>query len=188
MAALLQHQEDDLMTVGKNAPFLFRLPNVLLMDILSEWLDLASIARLDTAVTPHDGCRRYFLRNLQEMSAKSAITFEFTLNECSLRWLSIRRVPIESIVLPLWSEAVFAEMRLYSLRTVSVTGIDDLRLTHLINNHPLLVSLTLDDGDHRGLSDRGIQLIGQHLPLLERLSFDYYGVSISCTSIIAVIQ
>ena len=193
MATLLQHQTDDAIVSEINAPILFRLPNAWFVDFLSEWLDWTTIVRLDTATSPHNGFRRYFLHSLQDISSRNEDSWDFPHDECSLRWLSIRRIPVESITLSCrLSNDFLKDMQLHSLRTVSIdfVDIDDVGLSHLLSNHSLLVSLYIHEGYDKGISDRGFQLIGQHLPLLERLSFIQLSkhTSISCTALISVFR
>ena len=154
---------------------------------------MASIARLDTSVTPHDGCRKHFLQILQEISPNNVPSFEHTHDERplhykhSLHWLSIRRVPVETIILPYLNPSFLEDLRLQSLRNVTTHNIDDLELFHILNNHPLLVSLKMKGGRQR-FTDLGIRLIGRLLPLLERLSIHDYDSPISCAAVIFVVH
>ena len=89
-----------------NIPFSFRLPSAWLVAVLSEWLDMPSIGMLDTAMTSKTH-RSQFLNCLQNMRSTTIDSFSGGGSRYRggkwtgrwWRWLSVRQVHVESIVL-----------------------------------------------------------------------------------------
>ena len=74
-------------------PLFFRLPDAWLFCLLSEWLDMPSVGKLDTAIS----CKEYrpeFLLSLQCMRSTSADRFSYGLDEgtrfSTVRWCAGR--------------------------------------------------------------------------------------------------
>ena len=99
-------------------PFIFRLPKAWLTAFISDWLPIEEIAILDTTVTNHEN-REHLQSCLRQLNPK--ITWH--VNNFSLQWLSLRQVPVFSIVF----------------------NCDMKKIQHLSNVYlPLLVSLEVD--------------------------------------------
>ena len=177
---------------------LFHVPQSLLVGLLSEWLDLRSLGRLDTAVSSKI-YRPLFLNSLHIMRSETVENIErcewstcSTLGEWSglwWRWLSIRRIYVESVSLSdrnqintIWSTAIDNDelLVLPSLRKVQFSSCSDDDLAYLVRTSPDVQSITFETSTSRffpleGLpseylsdrrnepyvSDVGVQMIAQ---------------------------
>ena len=176
---------------------LFHVPQSLLVGLLSEWLDLRSLGRLDTAVSSKI-YRPLFLNSLHIMRSETVENIErcewstcSTLGEWSglwWRWLSIRRIYVESVSLygkehnTIWSNAIDNGelLVLPSLRMIKFSSCSDDDLAYLVRTSPDVQSITFETSTSRffpleGLpseylsdrrnepyvSDVGVQMIAQ---------------------------
>ena len=142
----------------RDIPLLFQLPNAWLVAVLSEWLDMPSIGRLDVAVSSKKH-RPQFLNSLQCMRSTSAELFskgpgqDIQLREAGqwmgpwLRWLSIRQIHVESIVLcgnEMRSDFIIPSMRRVQAKKYFLNA----DLQFLIRNCPSLQSLSIETMTH----------------------------------------
>ena len=156
-------------------PLFFRLPQALFNMLLSEWLDIESVATLDTAMTNHKH-RSHFLQCLTEMVSKSvadnATRGGWVLY---LLYLSRRRIRVKEISffeMGRMCRHVVNALRFPSLEVFLSRDIDDAGVLAIVKNSPALKSINLDGGRSRKdlfLTDATLHAIAQHCPLLERL-------------------
>ena len=130
--------------------FLFHLPNAWLVSLLSEWLNLLSIGKLDVAVSCKEH-RPQFLKSLQVMRSTSIDKFSSCSYRChSLwrssdwvgcwwRWLSIRQIHTEKIYLR--SNAVRSDLVIPSMQNVVTGSLENDDFCYLVRNCPSLRSL-----------------------------------------------
>ena len=128
-------------------PPLFRLPNVLHVVMLSEWLDTPSIGMLDTAMSSKKH-RLQFLKNLQSMRSASVHNYIDDRNRVSAydsshewvcvwwRWLSVRQIFIERILI--LGDLVQSDLPIMSIRNADINGCGDHGFLCLIRNCPFL--------------------------------------------------
>ena len=153
---------------------LFHVPQSLLVGLLSEWLDLRSLGRLDTAVSSKI-YRPLFLNSLHIMRSETVENIErcewstcSTLGEWSglwWRWLSIRRIYVESVSLSdrnqintIWSTAIDNDelLVLPSLRKVQFSSCSDDDLAYLVRASPDIQSLNFETSIMRFLPQEGL--------------------------------
>ena len=170
-------------------PLLFQLPNAWLIALLSEWLDIPSIGKLDTAISV-ETYRRQFLLSLGIMRSTTIDSFsdgrgrgETCLRGSRTgewtgywwRWLSIRQIYIERITLR--TSEVRSNFIIPSLQKVISISLDDDDLHYLVHNSPALRSLSLeaqvfDTG--RLMSQNGLQVLTNLHLTLEELTVDWH--------------
>jgi hypothetical protein len=133
---------------------LFQLPSAWFVAILSEWLDMPSVGMLDTAMSSKTH-RSQFLNSLQNMRSTSidrfsdgrdGICFRRDGNGgkwtgCWWRWLSIRGIYVERIVLR--GNAVRSVLVIPSMQKVVALVLKDDDLEYLVRNCPSLRSIKL---------------------------------------------
>ena len=163
-----------------NITLLLKLPSAWLIALLSEWLDMPSIGMMDTAMTSKL-YRPQFLDFLQVMRSLSIDCFSAErgrgrqLSERSIwtsywwRWLSIRKIHTESIVL--CGGAVRSDLAIPSMREVDARSFGQVDLFRLVRNCPSLRSLNLSSGAAR-LTDRGLCCLTKLHQTLEEFCFD----------------
>ena len=167
-------------------PLLFQLPTAWLVALLSEWLDMPSIGKLDTAMSSKQ-YRPQFLDRLQNMRSTSIDAFSclFSYNHQTRgamkgfwwRWLSIREVHVESIVLR--GDAVKSDLVIPSMRNVTLKSFTDDDLRNLVRTCPSLRSLNLFEPGCRGssrVSHLGFSVLTDLQASLEELSIGMYAV------------
>ena len=129
---------------------MLQLPNAWLIMVLSEWLDLPSIGKLDTAVSSKKH-RPQFLLSLQVMRSTTIDMFSCSPHRWLetrswvaswWRWLSIRQIHVESIAN--LDANVHSHFAIPSMRKVETSSsFDDVCVHYLICNCPCLRSLKL---------------------------------------------
>ena len=170
-----------------SVPWLFRLPNTWLVSLLSEWLDMPSIGKLDTAISDRNH-RPQFLLSLQCMRSTSVDTFSdrvagklgWKFGEWMIswwRWLSVRQIYIQ--MLTLHGNDARSDLVVSSLqKVIATTWFKDEDLFYLVRNCPTLRSLSIElmhEPRHR----KSVDLTGlKSLPNL-RESLEEFSFSIS---------
>jgi hypothetical protein len=151
-------------------PPLFTLPNALITAFLSEWLDMSSIGKLDTAISAKKH-RPPFLLCLQDMRSSGVVE----MTECWWKWVSIRQVYIESTRLV--GGTVRSVFTIPSLRNVHVQQFVDEDLSYLVRNCPAITSLEMTiSHDEAGteaatVTETGLKYISDYCQTLERFSY-----------------
>jgi hypothetical protein len=165
-----------------NIPLLFQLPHAWLVAFLSEWLDMPTIGMLDTSISSK-AYRSQFLNGLQHMRPTSVDNFSNGRGQGLLgsksgdwtgywwRWLSFRRVRIESIVL--YGKEVRSDLVIPSMRKVITYCFEDDDLRHLVRNCPSLQSLALKSFDNL-VTGTGLRTLTDLHQSLEEFSFVRY--------------
>ncbi len=157
---------------------MFQLPSAWFVAVLSEWLDMPSIGVLDTAISS-EMHRLQFLVNLQNMRSTSADSFSDDRSHVLARgwtgrwwrWLSIRQVYVERIVLR--GNAVGSDLVIPSMRKAVAESFGDDDLQCLVRNCPSLRSLSLTSYSDR-MSQTGLSTLSTLTNLhqcLEEFSF-----------------
>jgi hypothetical protein len=130
-------------------PLLFRLPHAWFVAFISEWLDMPSVGKLDTAISSKE-YRSHFLNSLQSMRSTSVDEFADSRGYQILggnwtgrwwRWLSVRQIHVESISLR--ENDVRSDLVIPSTQKVSALYFEDEDLRYLVLNCPSLRSLNL---------------------------------------------
>ena len=162
-------------------PIFFRLPQAWFSWLLSEWLDIKSVATLDTAMTNHQH-RSHFLQFLRDMKSKY---LEANTNYChgrNLVYLSRRQIHVKEINYRVSGRTLCSDtisnLCFPSLEIFSSIDIDNAGVLAIVRNSPGLKSISVSEGSPFHLrSDREMLLteaalhaIAQHCPLLERMS------------------
>ena len=162
-----------------SVPLLFKLPNAWLVALLSEWLDIPSIGKLDTA-TSSKQYRPQFLIGLHTMRSTSVDSFSHVVGSGRprdwvgrwWRWLSIRQIYIENVTLR--GKEVTSECVIPSLQKVVTYSFENLDILHLVFNCCKLRSLSLHTTHGDGyilMSHTGLQILTFLDQSLEELSF-----------------
>ena len=127
-------------------PLLFKLPNAWLIAFLSEWLDMPSIGKLDTAISTKK-YRSQFLNSLQSMRSIAVDSF----SDCRClgvldgdsdwtgqwwRWLCFREIYVERA--SLYGNDVRFDLVILSMRNVEIENCEDDDLQYLVRNCPSL--------------------------------------------------
>jgi hypothetical protein len=164
-----------------NIPWLFQLPHAWLVAFLSEWLDMPTIGMLDTSISSK-AYRSQFLCVLQAMRSTSVDKLSNGRRQAFLcyngdwtgywwRWLSVRRVRVESIVLH--GGKVRSDLVVPSLRKVVTESFEDDDLPYLVRNCPSLKSLVLESF-YSLVSGTGLRVLTDLHQSLEEFSFYRY--------------
>ena len=167
-------------------PIFFRLPNAVLINFLSEWLEIQDVGRLDVAVTTR-ALRPKFLQYLQDIrsttvNGKTINKGRGGLSSCSfLFWLSIRRIYLGEIKVGELDSAIITNLELPYLRKLYVFSSDFERtLNLLVKTSPALRSITICPDvrkavyiDCNTVTHEVLHQIADHCPLLEELMLDY---------------
>ena len=157
-------------------PMFFRFPEGVMMNLLSQWLDIRDVGRLDTAMTMHS-LRPTFLKHLQRMrrsknegnyliegEGTGLTSFKF------LVWLSNRRIYVENIsVWSLGSASITEDVKkgLPFLRGLSVSGPNsESDIITLVKTSPALKSISL----YYIKVQEVLRQIADQCPLLEDLT------------------
>jgi hypothetical protein len=156
-------------------PFLVQLPSAWFVAFLSDWLDMPSIGMLDTAMSSKTH-RSQFLANLQTMRSTGIDSFSGICGRYLggkwtrrwWRWLSIRHIYVESIVLR--GNAVISEMVIPSMRKAVTKSFEDEDLHYLVRNCPSLQSLSLESYSNR-MNLTAFRILTNLHRSLEELSF-----------------
>jgi hypothetical protein len=170
------------MSTSASVPLLFQLPDALFVALVSEWLDMPSIGKLDTAILSK-ALRQQFLFSLQNMRSTSVddhssdrgIGFLGGDGEWTgywWRWLSIRQIYIERIALR--GKDIRWELVIPSLLNVSIDDCEDDDLRYLVRNCPSLRCLgivTEDSNDYPLVSDAGLEVLADLRESLEEFSY-----------------
>ena len=165
----------------------FRLPKAFMLNFLSEWLHIADVGRLDTAMTT-ESLRPTFLQLLQDIRSTTAhgpkvfqnlpsVTVAgHTISEHGkglrsftfLTWLSNRRIYVDEINLwPLGSASIAENVKLPFLRKLSVSGpVSESDVIALVKTSPALQTIHLSFFTR---VNEVLREIGDHCPLLEEL-------------------
>jgi hypothetical protein len=171
-------------------PLLFRLPNGWLVAFISEWLDMPSIGKLDTAVSSKKH-RSQFLNSLQSMRSSSVDTFAFGSSKIDKwsgwwwRWLSIRSVYVTCA--SLYRNGVRSALVIPSLEKAEVRYFEDEDLTCLVRNSPSLRSLDLS-GHVTGTALRTIADLHQSLEELSLRSSQNIGSDDRAAALLHVLR
>ena len=153
------------------ASFLFRLPNACLVAILSEWLDMPSIGKLDTAISSKLH-RPQFLKSLQNMRSTSIDLFSDGPHGGFMggatgdwagywwRWLSIREIFVESATIE--GSKFHSVLVIPSLRKLKIDYCGKIALPRELGQScPALRSLALHYGrEHDNQIDEQISAFG----------------------------
>ena len=149
-----------------NLPLFLRVPSAYFVGILSEWLDLKSVARLDTAMTNRDH-RPSTLSNFERM--KFLQMNGILLKGKAVKWLSLRKIPLEHLLFDSSIGAGFlGGVTLPFLKKLECEAINDLSMHCLVSTSPLLQSIKF--GSTSTISDAGLMHIMDHCPILQQLS------------------
>ena len=165
-----------------NIPLMFQLPNAWLVAFLSEWLDMPDIGKLDIAISSNEH-RPQFLLNLQSMRSTSVDSFSdgrgrklgYDANGGWTgwwwRWLSIRQIYIESVLLR--GMDVRSDLIIPSMQKVVVDSfaVDDFQ--YLVRNCPALRSLCL----HGYVTNIGLRIVTNLHQSLEEFSFSNFSLN-----------
>jgi hypothetical protein len=164
-------------------PFLFQLPSAWLVAVLSEWLDMPSIGMLDTAISSKKH-RSQFLNCLQNMRSTTIDRFSDHRGEgfldnghgwtgCWWRWLSVRQIYVESIVLR--GKEVRADLVVPSMRNVKIKYCEDEDLQYLVRNCPALRCLGIETSvvarRYQPVSEIGLEVLTNLHQSLEEFSY-----------------
>ena len=150
-------------------PLFSRLPTEWLIILLSEWLDIKDVTKLDMAMTNHT-YREGFLQLLVSVRSTSADGRYGPDSFPKLHWLSLRRVYVESVELDRFKAEQLKMLKLLTLRKLVLRGVDEQHIIRATTNSPLLQSLDIDNEmNHNGnkLSDVGIIHISKACSSLE---------------------
>ena len=155
-------------------PIFFRLPNAVLNNFLSEWLDIVDAGRLDAAMTTR-ALRPKFLQCLQEMKSttvngKTSCANSGAIRSCTfLAWLSSRRIYVEEIfVWDLDSAFITENLEFPFLRKLHVVDVKlENYFVNFVKTSPALQSITILAGSK--VVHEVLQQIADHCPLLEVL-------------------
>jgi hypothetical protein len=132
---------------------IFRLPNSLFIAFISEWLDMPSIGKLDTAVSSKNH-RSQFLNSLQSMQSSTVDSFSenrgrgcigFGTHQWTAlwwRWMSIRQLNVQCA--NIYGNSVGADVLLLpSMRRVKIEQCNNTSLACVAASCPVLQSLTI---------------------------------------------
>jgi hypothetical protein len=175
------------MSTSTPTPRLFQLPSSWFVAFLSEWLDMPSIGKLDTAICSKKH-RSQFLNYLQTM--RSTIVDDLPADSPHLgffrdqtqefvkswwRWLSVRQIYIENIFI--CGKDVRFDLAIPSMRKVVADLFEDHDLRYLVRNCPSLRSLSLATyphvASHRKLvTGAGLKLLQNLRETLQEFSFN----------------
>ena len=154
-------------------PMFLRLPNAVLINFLSEWLEIQDVGWLDGAMTTR-ALRPTFLQYLQDMRS-TTVNGQTICNGCTglcscsfLLWLSIRRIYFEEITLQKLNSTLisFSLIELPFLRkAVFSIGVHGKDVIQLVKKSPALQSITVQCTTMDGV----LRQIADHCPLLEEL-------------------
>ena len=145
-----------------DVPLLFRLKEAWLCSFVSEWLSITEIVTLDTAISC-DEYRKHFHSCLQKLSPD----ISWNLHNSSLQWLSLRRVPLYTVVLNCDVSTIHTLANL-SLPLLEILVVvfqegnvrnEDQGIMYL-KNSPKLQSIHLKD-QNNGITNVGIQHISE---------------------------
>ena len=160
-------------------PLFSRLPTEWLIILLSEWMDIKDVAKLDTAMTNHT-YRAGFLQLLVSVRSTSVDGRYGPASFPKLQWLSLRRVYVESIEMDRLEIEQFQMLKLTTLRKLVLRDVDDLRIISATTiNSPLLQSLDIDNRGERtnALTDCVFAHICSVCSALEHFRFSEYSLS-----------
>ena len=164
---------------------LFRLPHSLLINILSEWLDIGDVARIDVALTNHTA-RTEWLECLQHMKSTTANGQSFNAggkkqsysskklkSSSMLYWICRRRINVESIDLDELDDAFVTRLHLPpSVQKLYLMEASEASIIHLINTVPNLRSVKVwyCGNTKKKILGHGLRHIALKCPLLENFT------------------
>jgi hypothetical protein len=166
-----------------DVPLLFQLPHAWFVAILSEWLDMPSIGKLDTAISSK-AYRPQFLSSLQKMRSTTFDNFSVDWGCGCLgygddgtaywwKWLSIRQIYVERARLE--GDDVRSDLIIPSMRDVKIKSCKDEDLLYLVRNCPSLRCLSIDtsmtDAGHPLVTGIGLAALTNLRETLEEFSF-----------------
>ena len=147
-------------------PLFLRVPSAYFVGILSEWLELKSVARLDSAMTNREH-RPSTLSNFQHM--KLLQMNGMLLRGKTVKWLGLRKIPLENLFFDSCSGAGYlGGVSLPWLKNLECEAINDLSIYCLTQSSPQLQSIKF--GATSTISDAGLLHIMENCPALEKLS------------------
>jgi hypothetical protein len=167
-------------------PLLFQVPQAWLAMLLSEWLDMPSIGKLDTAMCSKE-YRPQLLLCLQIMRSSCVNSFSDDLGHKFLGgkttewtgawwgWLYGRKIYVE--VVNLHGNVVSSVMVIPSIRKVRIEECNSKYIIHLVQSCPALQSLTLTcegkatEIDERFLTETALNALSSHATNLEEFSY-----------------
>ena len=157
-------------------PSFFLPPQAWFNLLLSEWLDIRSVATLDSAMTTHK-YRSQFLQFLRDMRSKSvAANKSYDRHRVPyLVYLSRRQIHVKEIYFLEMGglcNCVVNALCFPSLEKFLSRDIDDAGVLAIVRNSPLLKEIVLDGGRSNRellLTDVALHAIAQHCPLLEEI-------------------
>ena len=133
------------------------------------------VCRLDMSMTNHS-FRAAFLQLLENIRSTSVNGRYGPDSFSKLRWLSLRRIYVESVELDRFEIDQLKMLKLMMLRKLILRDVDDLRVLNATINSPMLQSLDIDNKMMRHkdnvLSDQGIGHIGNRCSALEHFRLD----------------
>ena len=136
-------------------PFLFRLPQELLVSISEKWLDIYDVARVDAALT-NQKYRPQWLQCLQQMKSISVNGHSFNAggetqryrsdklkSNSMLNWICHRQIYIESIDLGELDDEFVESLQLPSVQKLSLMDASYESIIHLVDSMPILRSVKI---------------------------------------------
>ena len=149
-----------------SVPLFLRVPSAYFVGILSEWLDLKSVARLDSAMTNKEH-RPSTLSNFEHM--KLLQMNGMLLKGKTVKWLSLRKIPLENLLFDNSSGGGYlGGVTLPLLKKLECDAISDLSIYCLVRSSPQLQHIKF--GSTSTISDAGLLHIMENCPALEKLS------------------
>jgi hypothetical protein len=166
-------------------PLLFQLPHAWLIAFLSEWLDMPTLGRLDSAISTMK-YRAQFLNSLQSMLSTSVDSFSdpviqrFSRNLHAKgawtrrwwRWLSIRHVYVERATLV--GSAIDYFLTVPSIKELTVEDCNSKALLHIAQSCPALRSLTIrwQKEDQQHFTEAAFESLARNCGDLEEINYD----------------
>ena len=156
----------------KVLPLFFRLPNAVFIHILSEWLHIRDVGRLDTAMTT----RPRFLQHLQDMRSITVNANRRERKSCIfLSWLSCRRIFAEELEVWDLHTSIIENLELPSVRKLQIyivnpfqtTTVMDTNMINLVKSCPALRSFSIFA--FSGIFHEVFRQVADHCPMLKEL-------------------
>ena len=107
----------------KKAPHPLHLPMELLISLVSEWMDVHSISKLDIAICSKD-YRPIWRQTLSELSENTSLE-RWQHSHASLRWIIRRKISVRTISLPSFSSIRESTFRGIDMKTLKYFHVAD---------------------------------------------------------------
>ena len=154
-----------------NIPLFSQLPTEWLIILLSEWLDIKDVAKLDMVMTNHN-FRAGFLQLLESIRSTFVNGRYCPASFPKLQWLSLRRIYVNSVELDRFEVEQFKILKLVTLRKLILRDVDELRVLNATINCSMLLSLEIyNKSSEKILTESGIGHIGSVCTNLEHFSY-----------------